>query len=178
VAAPEGQAVRLRDEHTGEDFEITAQMVSWLAQAAALDEVGDNGHTDQLRVDSRAKMFAQVDRQIRARVDLVLPDVLRSAQDRIAKALDGEKIADMANKHRAWVSEKIREQRATFDSTIGVLVDNALNDIAAYQVDSLAARVKIALGGVVSKEVGRQLARFLKEPAGPKVAKKKRRGKA
>lgn len=169
--------MRFRDELTGETMEITPSMANWLKLADAMDEVGGDAHTDQKRFDSRGKLFAEVDRQIKARVDLVVPNVIRVAQKKIDSALDADKIAEAANKHRAWVNEKLREQRATFDATVHVLVDDALRNIAAHQVDDLARRVKRAMGSVVAKEVGLQLARFLKPAQPAKPAKKKRKAR-
>jgi hypothetical protein len=149
-------------------------MVEWFRLARAIDEVGDNTITDMIRFNSRQKMFEQVDRQIRARIQEVLPGMLREVQKHIDKTLDPKKLADQMNKTRAWVNDQIRSTRENFDSTVGVLVSDAVHDLDGYHVKELARQAKQAIRSVVAKEVGVQLARFLKAPA---PSKKRKAGK-
>lgn len=160
------------DDSTGEVLEITPRQLAWLQRMAAVDEVGDSEITDVHRYKSRAQLFAQVDRQIRARISNELPGMMSEHRDRFEATLGADKIQTRMNELRERVDRQIRTTAERFEATVAVLVDNALSDIAEYQVHALAARVRKALGTVVSSEVAKQLARFLKAPA-PVAPKKK-----
>lgn len=82
--------------------------------------------------------------------------------------------AQRMNTERAWVEDKLRSTRENFDANVARLVEDALDSIAKYQIAELAKRVKRAMGAVVAKEVGLQIARLLR-PAAPEKPKKKRR---
>ena len=164
-----------RDALSGEEFEITPRMVQWLALQAAVDEVGADDHTDQHRHESRAALFKNVDRQIRARVAAIMPQVLTDARASIDRDLGIEKITEAVRSHRRAMSEQLAEQRTRFDGIISGLVDDALRDISNYQIGELAKRCKRAIGSVVAREVSLQLARFLKTPPAAKPAKKRAR---
>ena len=157
------------NDATGEVLEITPRQLGWLQRMAALDEVGDSQITDEHRYKSRAQLFEQVDRQIRARIQNELPGMLNAHRERFEATLGADKIQQRMVELRERVDHQIRTTAERFDATVVVLVSNALSKMAAYQIEEMASRAKKAVGAIVAREVSRQLARFLKEPKPKKV---------
>ncbi len=144
---------------------LTAAEVAWVRGMMAIDRVGDDTPWGEQQLASRALLFQNVDRQIRARVAQVMPGILTDAKHLIDKQLGAETITARVSELRDHMARTVRRSELQFESTASVLVKDAIQSVVERGTGAILTRLEKRVRSVVAAECAKQLRRVMNPPA-------------
>ncbi len=145
---------------------LDAHEIAWVRAMMAVDRVADATPGDARKLASRARLFENVDRQIRARVAQTMPGVLVAAQKQIEAQLGANTLTESIRRTREHVAKDIRR----LTEGAAALVDDAIDRLVEGEEHRIIATLEKRVRSVVAAECAKQLRRVMNPPA-PKAAK-------
>ncbi len=140
--------------------------IAWVRAMMAVDRVADATPGDSRKLASRARLFENVDRQIRARVAQTMPGVLVAARVQIEAQLGADTLTASIKRTREHVAKDIRR----LTEGAAALVDDAIDRLVEGEEHRIIATLEKRVRSVVAAECAKQLRRVMNPPA-PKAAK-------